>query len=867
MKVLVCIFLCTALSFTAIAVGKWGKIQQLLDQKEYTKAYYKIASALKKNPQDAGYAYLYAVYFTANENPAYQLDSAYKYAQAAQAFFQNATPKQQEKWKKDKIDKTALTQLVKKVEESAFLQAQKSNEIITWEHFIKNYPNANQKNVAIDSLHSLAFQKANEVGTYQSFELFLQKYPDAPQAKIAQEKYEKLLYQSYENKNQIKSWEEFVAKYPENAYYEEAVKKIYIWQTVFHTPKNYELFLQKYSHTVAGIEAKAWLDVFQGESQPPMVLLPMVENEQIGWCNEKGEIVIPARYDSMPDNYRCEGLLESVIILYKNQKAGAVNRQNRCVIPFDFEEVNYFCEGLLRVKKNKQYGLWHYGGFEVLPTQFESIEKLPNSPLIQTVKNNKIQLFSMQGAAIATPPLDDVQTIGNFVVLLQKGKYAITTPEILLQTLRNETLEWSFQYDEVQTIKNDRFLLVRKENSIGLLNEKLHFAIPLQMQAITSSNWGFVVKQQQQYQIYQNTGKPIAGQQNYQAVRFNNYFYLLQQNSKWAIAQPDGKLKTGFEYDSIQFLTDEIALLFIGTNKFVMFRENELIDFSKFQQIQVLTNIHALPTDKKHEAIQLLLVSSPKGKGIYDMSGIQLLPPQYERISLVGDSLLVITHQKKTGLMSIYGEWLLPISYDGVGNLSGQGINILKAGKFGFFKTTQRKLIAPQYDASLRLFDDSKNYYMAVKKGKYGLIDLNNKVIVPFEYNNFLQWSSDSILVKKENDWYFFNYQTKKVGTQKYEYAEIIADENQEEERYVLLNDGKYWGLIHSKNGVVVPFSYKKIIPIENENKVFWGALQELPSVAEQEEKIELHYYDAKGKLFFSFQTNEDELEKIICEE
>lgn len=93
------------------------------------------------------------------------------------------------------------------------------------------------------------------------------------------------------------------------------------------------------------------------------------DNETYDWkyavYNEKGEIIVPFEYSSA-----CYG--EGMIGLSKDDKSGYVDVNGKEVIPFIYDEVTEFHNGIARVKKDGKYGYIDKTGKEVIPCVYSS---------------------------------------------------------------------------------------------------------------------------------------------------------------------------------------------------------------------------------------------------------------------------------------------------------------------------------------------------------------------------------------------------------------------------------------------------------------------------------------------------------------
>lgn len=129
--------------------------------------------------------------------------------------------------------------------------------------------------------------------------------------------------------------------------------------------------------------------------------------------------------------------------------------------------------------------------------------------------------------------------------------------------------------------------------------------------------------------------------------------------------------------------------------------------------------------------------------GVVDEEGVVYIPVNYDEISLFKegsnyrDNVYKCQRNGKLGLVNAQDITLLQCEYSSIKH-SGEYVYLIKNGKNGYaeLKGTDevKSLIPCIYD---KLESYSKNAPMrATYNGKEGMIDGNNKIIIPFEYSN-----------------------------------------------------------------------------------------------------------------------------------
>jgi len=124
-------------------------------------------------------------------------------------------------------------------------------------------------------------------------------------------------------------------------------------------------------------------------------------------------------------------------------------------------------------------------------------------------------------------------------------------------------------------------------------------------------------------------------------------------------------------------------------------------------------------------------------KGLRSKQGKWILDPLYQQIEYFFAECWKVTQDGKQTFVTPTGE-LLPY-FDEVGYLEGRYFDVKTGGKWGLFDRESQELAIPAvYDG----FDycggcgRKSNYVYAQQKGKWGIIDFNNHLLVPFAYEH-----------------------------------------------------------------------------------------------------------------------------------
>lgn len=229
--------------------------------------------------------------------------------------------------------------------------------------------------------------------------------------------------------------------------------------------------------------------------------------------------------------------------------------------------------------------------------------------------------------------------------------------------------------------------------------------------------------------------------------------------------------------------------------------------------------VHTTPPDNgghsliiPDEQTSMLLVKNNGKTGMVNQQGRWILPADYDTIELQWKTLLVLQKAGKMTYADTYGKLLLPLEFEDAGILDDDHFDVKTDGKWGIYSVPEKKLIIPaMYDS----FDycggcgRKGDYLFAEKEGKWGIVDFNNKVLLPFEYeheHSFMRSDNWILALKKNGQDLAINLDLKKeYAAPEYADMSVVGDGLLKARK-----NGRY-GLIDADGKVVADFRYDDI--------------------------------------------------------
>lgn len=134
-------------------------------------------------------------------------------------------------------------------------------------------------------------------------------------------------------------------------------------------------------------------DVVPTSIKKDLVLRPDSRNDKWGFIDKEGKTIIPFEYDDA--DYFFEGLAR----VKKNGKYGFIDKQGKIIIPFEYDDVGSFFKGLANVKKNGKWGYIDKQDKTIIPFEYDEVRPF-HQKIVSVKKNEKWGFIDVEGNTI-----------------------------------------------------------------------------------------------------------------------------------------------------------------------------------------------------------------------------------------------------------------------------------------------------------------------------------------------------------------------------------------------------------------------------------------------------------------------------------
>ncbi|MDP8034383.1 WG repeat-containing protein [Pasteurella atlantica] len=245
---------------------------------------------------------------------------------------------------------------------------------------------------------------------------------------------------------------------------------------------------------------------------------------------------------------------------------------------------------------------------------------------------------------------------------------------------------------------------------------------------------------------------------------------------------------------------------------------------------------------------ELIRVNKGYKTGFIDKQGNRIIDVIYDHIDYFDkDGLAVAVKDKKSGLINKKGEIVVPFEYDAIDrNEKNNSYKILINNQWGVVDKAFKPIIPTEYEEIIV----QNSGYILYKDSLYKLADADGNIITPSGFDQIECFADNTVMVRIEGRWHFFDTQTKQVDKVAYDKVKPLQED------FLLVRQKGEFSIINAKtNKVVVPFGYnhksfvgQDLITVKKDNKIglfnFKGEMVLAPT------------YDAIG--YFSRDTTAD---------
>ena len=590
------------------------------------------------------------------------------------------------------------------------------------------------------------FSIYNQSNSIDDLETYLELHQHKIYSEIIRGKIDSIIFSQYIYSNSLRTLNEYTELYHHEAYTKAINRKIdsLLLQEINNKPSslNYKRFLDYRTNSYFEKEVKDNIEQYEFiEATTIEKLKEFIKNhknssydssvnkrlQKFEWEGVKEKNTVKTYEDFITENPNSP---------YKDSASQKITFLKNLVLPFlgadkkyrlintftneyqsleTFDNIKYIASNFLRIEKSNLFGVIDLQGNIIIPTKYNSITSNQQSLFIVEL-NSKFGILNSKGKQLTPLLFENVETIDNrkLIVAQKNGKQYNYG---LIDNFGNTILPVKYSYIDP---------LHQNGKSIVKVTDK-YFLIDSTGNQIGKSYKGMYLIGEEILQTYNGI--------NYGLMRLNGDVIF---EPKWRSVLPSA--------------TDEFIIENNLKEKGIIDKnENQLWPFNKIQYIEYLSDNNYSINISTDPNVQMNIIYSTQLKKI--ISGIE----NYVNASIIDSKRYAIEKNNKD--LEIYNkEWQLLKSFPNVGNNNYTRYQRWNQGACGGVEEYEPKSLYQinENDIISNINSELKEIYFGEK---VGLINQNNEIVLPIEFDEIVQFKNGHInTVKYDENNYNYNY-------------------------------------------------------------------------------------------------------------
>lgn len=453
-------------------------------------------------------------------------------------------------------------------------------------------------------------------------------------------------------------------------------------------------------------------------------------------------------------------------------KYGLIDAKGKEVFPPEFLSFRFLDEQFMLCNKNNRYGFYDLQQDTFLGIAYESILPVENGFIVSSKleSQEKVQygLIDKELNAVIPMQYDRLENNGGGFTAQLDGKYGLLDS--------SGAIRWPFEYDGLVVNSASNLVFVKEQGKWGIKDlEGKQMVEPMLEHPWLSKESPLPIQRKGKYGYLNYLGKEIVPCEYDYAENFKEQMAIVGNDQLYGVINLKNELLVPINYDTIVRSA---------------FDENFVVAKRK----------------KKEETLQW---------GVFTPKGESLLPMVYDTIWWEYENkTYVLGRQGQFGLVDKRGKELLPIQYEELSVWDHRMIYVRQNGKQGLLDKRGRELIPCQYDQIQNMHGGNENYVVRLN-GKYGLISLTQQLKTPVVYDMIEILGAYALKLRLKDQWQVWAVSNKAITKGKYDDLALFG------RKAFRAKTEAGWGIIDKEGKVLLPFEYDEVGRLYSQSKNF----------------------------------------------
>lgn len=439
------------------------------------------------------------------------------------------------------------------------------------------------------------------------------------------------------------------------------------------------------------------------------------QNDRYGVINRNGDIIVEPIYD---------------IIQIPNPSKDVFV----CMYEYSTEQREYKVK-VLNAKGEELYQ--GYDNIQAIPTETTYDGILFEKTVLKYKKSGKYGLLSIDGKEITEPIYDQISSIlykeGMLLVKQDDKCGVINIKGQILIPVEYESITADNYYSNETFYKTTGFIVSKKSDvgyRYGYINYKGEVIAKTEYTEIErvtelqdDENVYLVALKEGQAGLLKN--KKVLLNHEYEDISYNLYndVFVIQRNGKQGIADKDGNIKIGTEYESILFGGIYINAQKDGNLLLLDLNGNEIANQDILSKIPTKDGKHYIISDKN----EIYKITDENENVIIDNN--------YSYIEETGNNYYIVGNGNKNGIIDLTGKAVVDIKYNSIFAINGTELlqaNISKTSTISLIDKNMNVLVTMDNatvevkENYVRIYSETENKYF-----DYSGKELSSKEVFP----------------------------------------------------------------------------------------------------------------------------------------
>ncbi len=552
-------------------------------------------------------------------------------------------------------------------------------------------------------------------------------------------------------------------------------------------------------------------------------------DEQWQLFSQEGKPMGAGRWEDLKD------FGKSYVIGRKGHKWGVASPDGKIVIDYQYKNIVPKTVGRYTVTP---FTKWQLQPASQASSSGAAIECDALYPVADTLYGYVIEkqhgLISSKGRILVAPRYDTISPYKGELASVQKeGRWAV------LDRKGKELL--SDRFDEV-ALDYEGYFVTRQGATLSILT--LQGKKLLQGEYTSIGRYigdRFLLEKDGRYGYADKNGVVVVSTQYEEAYPYNNGLALVKANGLWGLLDAKGNWKVKPVFEELEALPSGaykarsgIVYSFIDKEGNIVVPAATRLNFRHdgFVTVRVDSLVGLLQTDGKellpmqYDAVSLIgpdsifAVRIGEQWGLVNRQGRILMKPsaRYKQMGIMAEGLVPVKIDKRWGFVDKEGRLMIANRYDGLQSFSEGMAAFMLNNKWGFIDKAEKIRVQPHYEV-VQPF--ANGVALVGRNQKWGMVSKNGTEVIPLEYDRIWQTKTGNYINQKDGKLGLIDQTGYQVILPKYDAIQELPNRHFVQHRNGLL------GVADEKGQVLVPMVYSMVLHNPYSNFYLLGRTQD----------------------------------------